>query len=90
MKNQTRMLEWLLLAVVLYAVCITLRQWQVEPQAQIVLWKLANVTVAAFLGYWIDRRAFPLARMKADAMPVEQLRRALIMAAAMLAVAMGL
>jgi hypothetical protein len=90
MKNQARMIEWLMLAVGLYVTCNTLRMLQVEPQAQIVLWKLANVTVAAFLGYWIDRRAFPHARMTADAMPIEQVRRAIIIAAAMLAVAMGL
>lgn len=86
--NRSRMLEWLLMAAVLYVICITLRTFELEPQVQVVLWKLGNVTVAAFVGYWIDRRAF--ARVDACSDPVEQLRRALVMAAAMLAVSLGL
>jgi hypothetical protein len=86
--NKSRMLEWLALAAVLYAACITLRTFDVEPQAQIVLWKLANVTVSAYVGYWIDRRAF--ARVGRFSDVGDQLRRAVVMAAAMLSVSLGL
>lgn len=80
--------EWILMALVMYVVCIVLRTYEIEPQVQVVLWKLANVTVAAFVGYWIDRRAF--GRILTSATPLEQIRRAIVMAAAMLAVALGL
>lgn len=86
--QRSRMIEWLLMAAVLYMVCITLRSLDVEPQAQVVLWKLANVTVAAYVGFWIDARAF--ARITVTTHPLEQLRRAIVMAAAMLAVSLGL
>jgi hypothetical protein len=86
--NRARMIEWLLMAALLYSVCIVLRTLDLEPQVQVVLWKLANVTIAAFVGYWIDRRAF--ARVGGTTTPLEQIRRALVMAAAMLSVALGL
>lgn len=86
--NKGRMLEWLGLAALLYALCITLRTFEIEPQAQVVLWKLGNVTVSAFTGYWIDRRAFY--RIATYSHTHEQLRRAIVMAAAMIAVSLGL
>ena len=87
--DRMRMAEWLAIALVLYAVCITLRTFNVEPQVQVVLWKLGNITIAAWVGYLIDRRAF-LIRMEPDSPPLEQVRRAIVIAAAMLAVALGL
>lgn len=86
--DRLHMGEWILMALVMYVVCIVLRTYEIEPQVQVVLWKLANVTVAAFVGYWIDRRAF--GRILTSATPLEQIRRAIVMAAAMLAVALGL
>jgi hypothetical protein len=86
--NRSRMLEWLASAFAFYAACIVLRSLGLEPQVQVVLWKLANVTIAAYVGYWIDRRAF--ARIRGIADQQEQLRRAIVMAAAMIAVALGL
>lgn len=84
-----RMADWLGWAVLAYAACIVLRTYEVEPQVQVILWKLGNVTVAAYVGYWIDRRAFRM-RINADASIQEQLRRAIVMAAAMLSVGLGL
>ena len=86
--NRTRMIEWLLLAAGFYLGCIVLRAYEIEPQVQVVLWKLGNVTIASYLGYWIDRRAF--GRITANSTPVSQARRATVMAACILAVAMGL
>lgn len=82
------MVEWLASALAFYAACIALRTFDLEPQLQVVLWKLGNVTIAAYTGYWIDRRAF--SRITRTACAETQLRRAIIMAAAMVAVALGL
>ena len=77
----------------------------------IVIYKLALITLAAVLGYWLDRSLFPKARpgqylkhddrlMAEGRFPVQTglhlvfsaalIRRALIVAAVCLAVAMGL
>ena len=71
----------------------------------VTLYKLSLVTLAAVLGYWIDRVVFPYARpcwpseekfsdgsdvldMSNDA-PMYMLRRAILMAAVILAIALG-
>ena len=84
--DKFRMVQWLAIAAALYAIAL----WISQPQIQTALWKLGNVTVAAFVGYWIDRRAFWFARLDHNSQPLLHLRRAIIMAAAMLAVALGL
>ncbi len=84
-----RMIDWLAWALACYAAVLVLRGLDVAPQAQTVLWKLGNLTVAAYAGYWIDRRAFRM-RIEPGSDGSEQLRRAIIMAAAMIAVALGL
>ena len=85
-----RMFDWLVWAVLAYVLCIVLRTYGIEPQVQTVLWKLGNLTVAAYAGYWIDRRAFNTTRMSLSSPPLEQVRRAIIIAAAMVAVGLGL
>jgi Putative 2/3 transmembrane domain holin len=87
-KDILRMAEWLVVAGVLYGACFLLRAFDAAPQAQVVLWKLGNLTVAGHVGYWMDRRAFT--RIMADSTVHEQLRRAIVIAAAMLSVALGL
>lgn len=84
-----RMFDWLAWAAVCYLAVMLLRAADLAPQMQTVLWKLGNLTVAAYAGYWIDRRAFRR-RIDDTSPPLEQLRRAVVMAAAILAVAMGL
>lgn len=68
-------------------------------QLPVILLKLALLTVAAFAGYWIDRELFPYARphefLGCDhAEPwlfvFSMLRRAIIIAAAIAGVALGL
>jgi hypothetical protein len=88
MKDVMRMAEWVVVAAVMYGSCIALRSFNVAPQAQVVLWKLGNMTIAGHVGYWMDRRAFT--RIEAGSTYLEQLRRAIVIAAAMLAVALGL
>lgn len=86
MRDKLRMAQWLAIALVLYVLALATPQ----PQIQTLLWKLGNVTVAAFVGYWIDRRAFWFARVDTYSPVLWHIRRAIIMAAAMLAVALGL
>lgn len=105
--KQLRLGVWLLTAVLLL-VLIAL----VSPQQlPIVIYKLALITLAAVLGYWLDCSLFPKSRpgqylkhdpqlMKQGKWPVNTgyhmvfsavlIRRAMIVAAVCLSVAMGL
>jgi hypothetical protein len=76
--------------------------WVLSPQqAPVIAYKLALIHLAAFAAYWIDRWAFPYARPDAfmtsrttfasrSVFAAAQIRRAIIIAAAMLAVGLGL
>lgn len=88
MRDKLRMAQWLLFAVGLYGLALTL--FDSQPQLQTLSWKLGNLTVASFVGYWIDRRAFDGLRIKPDSPPLQQIRRAIIIAAAMITVGLGL
>lgn len=50
-----RMVGWLGMGVFFYAASISVGTDR--PQVQLALWKLGNVTMFAFVGYWIARRA---------------------------------
>lgn len=91
-KDNLRMVQWLLISAILYAIALGLAHVEAFPQVQIISWKLGHITIAAFFGYWIDRNAFKGGgqRMNSDADPIQEIRRAIIIAAAMLALAMGL
>lgn len=102
-----RLWGWLLAAAVMFLVIAV-----VSPQQlPVVVYKLSLISLAAVLGYWLDRSLFPKARpgqfqrhvpqlMDIGRYPVETghhlvfaavlLRRAIIVAAVCLAVAMGL
>jgi small-conductance mechanosensitive channel len=82
------MLQWLIFAAVFYV--LALYVVGERPQLQTLCWKLGNLTVASFVGYWIDRRAFQFSRIDAGSNPLLQVRRAIIIAAAMLTVGLGL
>lgn len=87
MKDQLRMVHWLALAAIFYL--LALFTVPGLPQLQTLCWKLGNVTIAAYVGYKIDRNAArkPITAASTD---LEYIRRAIIMAAAMLAVSLGL
>ncbi len=84
---------WWLAASVLLALLIA----AIAPQQlPVSIYKLSLVTAAAVAGYWIDRSIFPYARPNpytAGEQPLQfaaaQVRRALIVAAAMLAMGLG-
>lgn len=87
-RELARMFDWLVWAFIAYALVIVMRRYGVEPQLQIVLWKLGNLTIAAYAGYWIDRRAF--SRIASYSTSNEQVRRAIVVGCAMLSVGLGL
>lgn len=84
-----RMFDWLVWALVCYVLVFALRWLELAPQAQTVLWKLGNLTVAAYAGYWLDRRIFR-SRITDTSPPLREIRRAIVVAAAMLTVGLGL
>lgn len=88
-KDLARMFDWLVWAVICYAAAMVLRTYDIAPMAQTVLWKIGNVTVGAYVGYWIDRRAFRT-RIDDSATSTMHIRRAIIIAAAILAIGLGL
>jgi hypothetical protein len=60
-------------------------------QLGVLLYKLALVTLAAVAGYWIDRAVTPYARPdRCDHAAQAGVRRAIIVAATMIAVGIGL
>ncbi|HIA7749082.1 TPA: putative holin [Escherichia coli] len=105
--QKTRLRGWLVAAVLLLLIIAP-----VSPQQlPVVVYKLSLISLAAVLGYWLDRSLFPKARpgqylkhderlMAEGRWPVQTglhlvfsaalIRRALIVAAVCLAVAMGL
>lgn len=92
MFDKLRMAEWAAGAVLL--LCIL---WLLAPQQlPVILYKLALVALFAHVGYWIDRRLFPYARpYDADGTVLEgyaraELRRAIVVAAVILAGALAL
>ena len=88
MSDKLRMIQWLAFAVGFYGLALFV--FGDQPQLQTLMWKLGNLTVASFAGYWIDRTAFWYSRIDVESPPILQLRRAGLMAAAMFAVGMGL
>lgn len=100
MKSNIRMLDWLIVAIVL-----TVAIAMIAPhQLPVTAYKLSLVTLAAVVGYYIDRSLFPYARPdtfrhwrgqflvdspEAVVFAIAQVRRALIIAACMIAVSLG-
>ena len=88
MKSERfRMVQWLALAALFYG--LALLAFGSQPQLQTLCWKLGNVTIAAYVGYKIDVHA-SRKRITPFSSDGEYIRRSIIMAAAMLAVGMGL
>ncbi len=98
MKRFPRMADWWI-----YALLMTLVIGMLAPQQlPVSLYKLNLIALAAVSAYWLDRSMFPYARPDSFACGLERLsihmailyasamlRRALIVAAAMLAVGLG-
>jgi hypothetical protein len=82
------MIQWLAFAVCFYTLALLV--FGSQPQLQTLCWKLGNVTVAAFVGYKVDIHAFKSVVKWSTGSDLWQIRRAIVMAAAMLAVSIGL
>lgn len=99
MNKRFRMIEWLLVTVALLA----LIAWVSPQQLPVALYKLALVTSAGWLAYWISVSLMPYARpdkfldTDGELIPVYEipfaaalLARAIVVGAAMIAVSVGL
>jgi hypothetical protein len=88
-KEHLRMLQWVAISFTFYLAAILFKTYGADAEVQIVAMKLGHITIAAFVGYWIDRTAFRT-RITVSSHPLESVRRAIIIASAMLAIALGL
>jgi hypothetical protein len=85
------MLGWIAIAVLLSAAIA----WLAPHQLPVTLYKLSLITAGAAVGYWIDRGLFPYARPDADWLEpgietsAAMIRRAIIVAACIVGVALG-
>lgn len=88
--SQFRMLDWLVVAI-----AFTLLIGVIAPhQLNVTAFKLSMVSLAAVVGYWVDRSLFPYARP--DELALSQvetaaayIRRAIIVAACIVGVSLG-
>lgn len=89
--DKLRLGPWLIAALLMAGVV----GWLYPHQLGVLLWSLTKLSFGAYLGYWIDRTIFPYARPGDHlAAPVKSvallmLRRAIIIAAAIVALGLG-
>ena len=96
-KEYMRMCQWFLLSIAAYAIATWLSGINVSadslnglyPRVQSVLWKCGHLNLAAYLGYWFDRRAFR-DRIWPGSPAMQHIRRAIIMGATIIGFAMAL
>lgn len=92
MLKTPRLFGWIVVTLILLAAVAALQ----PQQALVTLYKLSSVTLGGVIGYWLDRAVFPYARPDQIKTPnfvldysMAMLRRAIIMAASMIACALG-
>lgn len=92
--DKLRIGPWLILAIITTFVVSVLYPHQLG----VLLWSLTKLCWGAYLGYWIDRSIFPYARPGDyqcsnsngfSAIALLMIRRAIIIAAAVLALGLG-
>jgi Putative 2/3 transmembrane domain holin len=90
-QRAPRLWGWALITIVLVVAV-----WGLAPQQlPVSLYKLSLVTLAAVVGYWLDRSLFPYARPDkfefehATLFGLTMVRRALVVGCAMLAMGLG-
>lgn len=93
LKKLPRMTDWILITILLIGLVALLS----PQQLPVLLYKLSLITMAAAVGYWIDRSLFPYARPDNPKLndfdlliAAAMLRRAMIVGCAMLAVSLGM
>lgn len=92
--DKLRVGPWLVAALIMAALVGLLYPHQLG----VLLWSLTKLSFGAYLGYWIDRSIFPYARPGdyncrdangMSALALLMLRRAIIIAAAIIALGLG-
>ncbi|TVU88294.1 putative holin [Vreelandella titanicae] len=89
--DKLRIGPWLILALIT-SIAVGLLY---PHQLGVLLWSLTKLCWGAYLGYWIDRSIFPYARpgdllgLPTSSVALLMLRRAIIIAAAILALGLG-
>lgn len=80
MLDKLRLVQWLGIALALLGVV-----WVIEPQIiEIIILKVAEIALFAYMGYWVDRSIFYYSRCtggKDSSERAAQLRRAIIVSA---------
>lgn len=88
LKDTLRAFPWLVgAAVTTMAIAVIAPQ-----QLGVLIWSLSKLSFGAYLGYWVDRSIFHYARpdeVADDKIAAAWIRRAIIMAAAMISLALG-
>lgn len=87
--EKIRMLNWIYITALVYGLAFLFNYIAAPVALAAIFYKLGNVSVAAFIGYRIDRAIFG-DRIGPDTPPLRQLSRALIVTGAMLSISMGL
>lgn len=84
-KEYTRLLHVFVFVLVCYGLSMALG----NPRQETLALKYGHATGGAYLGYWLDRWLFRV-RITQDSGAVEQVRRAIVVAATMWVVGGGL
>jgi hypothetical protein len=87
--DRTRMINWLMVAALFYAVAYAMFAAEVSGPFQTLAWKLGHVTLGGFVGYRLDRAAFR-DRITPMTPPVVMIRRAIVMVGAMYVLGVGM
>ncbi len=84
-----RLFLWILITIALTLAVAYLAPYQLT----VTLYKISLVSLAAVLGYWIDRAVFPYARPhdlpQGNYRNISMMRRVILMAAIIIAIALG-
>jgi|TARA_R110001583_G_scaffold9243_3_gene43925 hypothetical protein len=93
--DKLRIWPWLCLALAFTAIVAVVAPYQLG----VLAWSLSKLSLGAYLGYWVDRSIFHYCRPHAflehrsavqpDAFAASMIRRALIIAASILALGLG-
>lgn len=94
-RDKSRMIQWLLLSLLAYGLAALMADMLqygesgLWPRIQVVLWKCGHLNLAAYIGYMLDRNAFG-DRIEPHSHHMKHIRRAIIMAATMVAFGLAL
>lgn len=79
-----RMAHWAAIAVVLYWIALGFNLQESQPAVQSTVYHAANVTMRAWIGYWIARTALGRMQRNETDPPIAILARAIVIGAVIL------